>query len=247
MNSTIPCEAGSFSNELGLAQCHYCSVGSWQNLTGSKSCQLCPKGTVTRMKGLTSLGYCNDDSKPSQYCPQGHFASKDTFVKTGKLECQPAPLGHYVVWKGVEGGVAWDQDKVLQKCGANSIATEKAATSCQACPVDTYANGPDENENANYICLPCGLLGSESDFCSPNYMSLLALVLCIVLLLAGTGYKAADTFCWANKGRQRENDSHKEMEEDEDGMTLAYDMPKDYYAPQLNSFENPVAQLGDDE
>ncbi len=194
MNYTIPCEPGSFAAEEGAVQCDFCPAGKYQNATGSDDCSDCPEGTVTRFGGAAQEVQCNDPLLANEFCPKGSFANRAAYDADGVLLCIKARPGRYVTWEG-PSVVQWEEDGAEQLCSdqGNFIAAKPGSTGCTECVDNTYANteqGSGSLEgNTNYVCLPCGIFGTESEYCAANLLSIGVLAGCVLLLLGALAFK----------------------------------------------------------
>mgnify|MGYP003336213250 CR=1 FL=1 len=161
---------------------------------------------------------CNDPLLANEFCPKGSFANRAAYEADGVLLCTKARPGRYVTWEG-PSVVQWEEDGAEQLCSdqGNFIAAKPGATGCTECVENTYANteqGSGSLEgNTNYVCLPCGILGTESEYCAPNLLSIGVLAGCVLLLLGALAFKIST---------RHDEDMSDSSDSDEEFGSVAY-------------------------
>jgi hypothetical protein len=195
MNASVLCEPGSFAEFAGADRCQYCPAGKYQNANGSDACIACPEGTATRVGGASSEVQCNDALLAGEFCPRGAYANRAKYDEDGTLECVKARPGRYVTWLGPSGGLQWEEEGAEKSCSdlGNQIAAKPGSSGCTECVDNTFANteaGTGSLEgNTNYVCLPCGMMGTDSEYCAANWLSIGVLTGCVLLLVGAAAYK----------------------------------------------------------
>ncbi|TNJ30175.1 putative ephrin-receptor like protein [Giardia muris] len=125
-----PCPAGTFNDQLGMAECLPCEIGTYNEEVGQLSCLSCPSNTSTVDEGTRLAIYCEcapgykyrdgmNKEKGCEQCP------KNTYSHFAALSCIDCPSGYR--WPPGKSGVGcycrkgqWDH--TAANC-ANSVSS----------------------------------------------------------------------------------------------------------------------------
>ncbi|MFC1921128.1 thioredoxin domain-containing protein [Chloroflexota bacterium] len=111
----MPCEAGTFNDDVGATTCEECDGGTFSN-SGAETCTICPAGT-----------HSLNNSSECTYCPAG------TYSDIGSAACINCPEGTH----SIEGS------PTCTSCPPGTYYISESFT-CESCPAGTYSSLPEQ-------------------------------------------------------------------------------------------------------
>ena len=146
----VPCEAGTYQDELDQTVCKECNRGYYQNQTAQQTCIQCGGGLGTAQSGSTSHDACS-------ICLPGSY----TYYVDGALsECRDCEVGKFQTYETQES---------CNNCKPGKYSNVRGSVTCSTCHVGRYQDLYGKQD-----CKDCGKgkyqykEGSDSCLYCPN-------------------------------------------------------------------------------
>lgn len=157
--SARDCEAGTYSDTPGSAECTGCPAGQWSQ-AGSTTCTNCPAGT-----------YSATGSSTCTQCPAGTYSaagsstctqcSDGTYSTLGSAECTGCPTGSTTSGAGAKSKNDCNVCEPGYYYESNTGCT-KCMLSTSYCPGGAYA---EQKSCPPGTVVPTGVVGTSEDHC----------------------------------------------------------------------------------